>query len=51
MKLMDIEALFNGASASETAPRKKPGRKGRRFIFNKDRYDQLKQNNDFKLEF
>ena len=32
-------------------PNNKPGRKGRKFSFNKEKYERLKQDNDFKLEF
>ena len=31
--------------------RKKPGRKGRKYSFNKDKYDRFKQDNNFRLEF
>ena len=31
--------------------RRKPGRKGRKFSFNKDKYDSFKQNNNFRFEF
>ena len=34
-----------------TPPKRKPGRKGRRFSFNKEEYDKLKQNNNFRFEF
>jgi len=34
-----------------TAPRRKPGRKGRKFSFDKDKYDQFKQDNNFRFEF
>ena len=37
-------------SDTKTA-RKKPGRKSRKFIFNKDRYNRFKQDNSFRLEF
>ena len=30
---------------------RKPGRKGRKFSFNKEKYEHLKQDNNFKLEF
>ena len=36
---------------SACPPKRKPGRKGRRFSFNKDKYDQFKQNNNFRFEF
>ncbi len=31
--------------------RRKPGRKGRKFSFNKDKYDNFKRNNNFRFEF
>ena len=59
MKRMDIGALFGSApsethatmSWEEQAQRKKPGRKGRKFFFNKEKYDKFKQDNNFRLEF
>ena len=59
MKRMDIGALFGSApsethttmSWEEQAQRKKPGRKGRKFLFNKEKYDKFKQDNNFRLEF
>ena len=55
MKMMDINLLFescrSSASAPAPAPKKKPGRKGRRFIFNKEKYNDFKQNNNFRPEF
>lgn len=39
-------------SASEPKPEKgTPGRKGKLFRFQKDKYDKLKENNEFRLEF
>ena len=51
MKMMDIGMLFDRCQPSEYAPKKKPGRKGRRFIFDKEKYNDFKQNNNFRLEF
>lgn len=59
LRHMDIDALFSSIAAEEEpapaekepAPKKKPGRKGRRFCFNKDEYDRFKRGNNFKLEF
>ena len=59
MKRMDIGALFGSAHSEslatmtweERAQRKKPGRKGRKFFFNKEKYDKFKQDNNFRLEF
>ena len=51
MKMMDIGMLFERCQPSEYAPKKKPGRKGRRFIFDKEKYNDFKQNNNFRLEF
>jgi len=59
MRSMDIGALF-GSLASEPrtsystpqrAEEEGRRRKGTRFSFNKKRYDQLKEDNNFKLEF
>ena len=35
----------------ELSQPRKPGRKGRRFSFNKEKYNRLKQDHNFKLEF
>lgn len=35
----------------ESIAHRKPGRKGRKFSFNKENYDRFKQDNNFKLEF
>ena len=59
MKQMDIGALFGSAPSESPATlswedqtqRKKPGRKGRKFFFNKEKYDKFKQDNNFRLEF
>ena len=67
MKSMKIDALFGTPkrfsgrissfistepSASEPKPDKgTPGRKGKLFRFKKDKYDKLKENNEFRLEF
>ena len=67
MKRMDIGALFGSPEpgmpartewdcCSEASPDvptrpKKPGRKGRKFFFNKENYDKFKQDNNFRLEF
>ena len=67
MKSMKIDALFGTPkrfsgrissfistepSASEPKPEKgTPGRKGKLFRFKKDKYDKLKENNEFRLEF
>lgn len=48
MRRMDIGALFGDSTPQErTAPR----RKGTKFSFNKDRYDKLKEDKNFRLEF
>ena len=49
--LLAEEMLFERCQPSEYAPKKKPGRKGRRFIFDKEKYNNFKQNNNFRLEF
>jgi 8-oxo-dGTP diphosphatase len=67
IKSMKIDALFGTPkrfsgrissfictepSASEPKPEKgTPGRKGKLFRFKKDKYDKLKENNEFRLEF
>lgn len=64
MKRKDIDALFGLSDAeaeernirlaepiSDITVHKKPGRKGRKYVFNKDKYDSFKQNNNFRLEF
>lgn len=57
MRSMDIGALF-GNMAKESHPSyptrsedESRRRKGTRFSFNKQRYDQLKEDNNFRLEF
>ena len=58
MRSMDIGALFEGF-ASEARPSYSTAhsdddsrrRKGTRFSFNKKRYDQFKEDNNFRLEF
>ena len=58
MRNMDIGALF-GSIAAESRPSYSASRsdddsrrrKGTRFSFNKKKYDQLKEDNNFKLEF
>ena len=57
MRSMDIGALFGGF-ASESRPSYSSRsdddsrrRKGTRFSFNKKRYDQFKEDNNFRLEF
>jgi len=58
MRSMDIGALF-GSIASEALPSYSTARsddesrrrKGTRFSFNKKRYDQFKEDNNFRLEF
>ena len=51
MKRMNIDMLFRGNAPMAAAPKRKPGRKGRRFIFNKEKYNDFKQNNNFRPEF
>lgn len=51
MRSMGIQALFGEASAEPNIFPKKPGRKGRKFLFNKEKYDSFKQDNNFRLEF
>lgn len=48
---MDINELFRIPCDAEESVRKKPGRKGRKFSFNKDKYDDFKENNSFRFEF
>ena len=46
------EGLFpNIVKSWESIAHRKPGRKGRKFSFNKENYDRFKQDNNFKLEF
>ena len=50
--LADIAPCECTSSIEETETiRRKPGRKGRKFSFNKDKYDSFKQNNNFRFEF
>lgn len=51
MRTMDIDALFSPVPSLETPVKKKPGRKGRKWVFNRDKYDNFKQDNNFRLEF
>jgi 8-oxo-dGTP diphosphatase len=55
MRRMDIGALFGTTTPEKTSEvedtKRKPGRKGRKFLFNKEKYDNFKQDNNFRLEF
>ena len=63
LKLQSIDALFGSADAPKSAPmceadevddpqrRNTVGRKGKLFRFDKERYDRMKQDGDFRLEF
>lgn len=51
MKTMSIDALFGGADTPPEPKPKKAGRKGRKFSFNKEKYEHFKQNNNFRFEF
>ena len=56
MRKMDIDALFASPApepnqADASAPRKKPGRKGRKYAFLEDHYNRFKEGNNFRLEF
>ena len=51
MKTMDIDALFAPSAAAESRPSAKPGRKGRKFSFDKEKYNQFKQDHNFRFEF
>ena len=57
MRSMDIGALFGGMakearpSYSTRSDDDSRRRKGTRFSFNKKRYDQFKEDNNFRLEF
>ena len=59
MRSMDIGALFGGMMASEPKPSyaardddsRSTRRWGTKFRFNKKRYDEFKEDNNFKLEF
>ncbi len=51
MKTMSIDALFSAADTPSVHQTKKVGRKGRKFSFNKEKYDHFKQNNNFRFEF
>jgi hypothetical protein len=54
MQRMSIDALFGGAVSRESQhnyseePRR---RKGTKFSFNKERYERLKEDKNFRLEF
>lgn len=47
----DAIPIANEMKTWECMAQRKPGRKGRKFSFNKDNYDRFKQDNNFKLEF
>lgn len=50
--LADIAHCECASSIEENEnTRRKPGRKGRKFSFNKDKYDRFKQDNNFRFEF
>lgn len=51
MKTMSIDALFGGNDTPPEPQPKKVGRRGRRFSFNKEKYDHFKKNNNFRFEF
>ena len=38
-------------ASTEVQPKRKPGRKGRLFSFNKEKYDRFKHDNNFRFEF
>ncbi len=50
MKSMDISALFDGNASTRSEP-STPRRKGTKFSFNKHRYEQFKEDKNFRLEF
>lgn len=51
MKTMDVDALFAPSIRKEARPSAKPGRKGRKFLFNKEKYNQFKQDHTLRFEF
>lgn len=51
MKTMSIDALFGGIDTPPESQPKKVGRKGRKYSFNKEKYDHFKHNNNFRFEF
>lgn len=51
MKYYDIGALFGASTANEAQEQQTVGRKGRRFHFNKEKYDEMKKKGTFRIEF
>lgn len=51
MKTMSIDALFGASEAEQESQPKKPGRRGRKFSFNKEKYNEFKQDHNFRFEF
>lgn len=58
MKMKDIEQLFSpnpverfSLTEGSREAKSHPGRKAKKFRFNKERYDEMKENDEFKLEF
>ncbi|MBR4136098.1 MAG: NUDIX hydrolase [Bacteroidales bacterium] len=51
MKTKNIDELFGTMPNSTLETPKQRGRKGRRFFFNKEKYNRFKQDNNSRLEF
>ena len=51
MKFSDINCSLNSEAPTIEPAKRKPGRKGRKYSFNKDEYDRFKKNNNFRFEF
>lgn len=50
MRMRDISELFEPQSQNSLMGRR-PGRKGRKFSFNKDKYEDFRTNHSFRFEF
>lgn len=51
VEFSDINCSLNSEAPTIEPAKRKPGRKGRKYSFNKDEYDRFKKNNNFRFEF
>lgn len=51
VEFSDINCSLNSEVPTIEPAKRKPGRKGRKYSFNKDEYDRFKKNNNFRFEF
>ncbi|MBO7647088.1 MAG: NUDIX hydrolase [Bacteroidales bacterium] len=51
LSMTDDRQMEADETSPEALPKRKPGRKGRLFSFNKEKYDRFKHDNNFRFEF